>query len=210
MQDFCSEHRYIKPFDIFEDCYRSTYITMLPLSLLKTFQGHPMLPLSLLKTSQGHPMFDAVVAGGLTAEKGKRKHVPTAADESGILKSNNYNSLTSSKKEFGISDGDDISEKHFNPRIPAATLAYVDRKLVNRRPLKPAAPDYYRIRQQSRRAFKAWFRELLTGVLNNLSRNQLMQRQCKEECLGLARLLSPMETALLDWLMNLMADVSRC
>ncbi|GJV03732.1 hypothetical protein Tco_1337301 [Tanacetum coccineum] len=168
-----------------------------------------ILPLSLLKTSQGHPMFGAAIAGGLTAEKGKRKHVPTAADESGILKSNNYNSLTSSKKEFGISDGDDISEKHLyyhvklehvlssqtagsraltsliwlnsNPRIPAATSAYVDRKL-------------------------AWFRELLTGVFNNLSRNQLMQRQCEEECLGLARLLPPMETALLDWLMNLMAD----
>ncbi|GKE10774.1 hypothetical protein Tco_1414325 [Tanacetum coccineum] len=34
-----------------------------------------------------------------------------------------------------------------------------------------------------------------------------MQCRSEEECLGLARLLPPMETALLDWLINLMADV---
>ncbi|GJS84416.1 Rho GTPase-activating protein 5-like protein [Tanacetum coccineum] len=54
---------------------------------------------------------------------------------------------------------------------------------------------------------KAWFRELPTGVLDHLSRNQLMQCRSEEECLGLVRLLPPMETALLDWLINLMADV---
>nr|GEW08784.1 Rho GTPase-activating protein 5-like [Tanacetum cinerariifolium] len=54
---------------------------------------------------------------------------------------------------------------------------------------------------------KAWFRELPTGVLDHLSRNHLMQCRSEEEFLGLGRLLPPMETTLLDWPINLMADV---
>ncbi|URE08371.1 rhoGAP domain containing protein [Musa troglodytarum] len=54
---------------------------------------------------------------------------------------------------------------------------------------------------------KAWFRELPTGVLDSLSSEQVMQCQTEEECGRLARLLPPTEAALLDWAINLMADV---
>ncbi|CAK9177655.1 unnamed protein product [Ilex paraguariensis] len=54
---------------------------------------------------------------------------------------------------------------------------------------------------------KAWFRELPTGVLDSLSSEQVMQCQSEEECVALVRLLPPTETALLDWAINLMADV---
>ncbi|URE08370.1 rhoGAP domain containing protein [Musa troglodytarum] len=53
----------------------------------------------------------------------------------------------------------------------------------------------------------AWFRELPTGVLDSLSSEQVMQCQTEEECGRLARLLPPTEAALLDWAINLMADV---
>ncbi|KAJ8420282.1 hypothetical protein Cgig2_021855 [Carnegiea gigantea] len=56
---------------------------------------------------------------------------------------------------------------------------------------------------------KAWFRELPTGVLDCLSPEQVMQSQTEEECTWLARLLPPTETALLDWAINLMADVAQ-
>nr|GEY30298.1 Rho GTPase-activating protein 5-like [Tanacetum cinerariifolium] len=153
--------------------------------------------------------FGAAVASGLTAEKGKQKHVPTATDESDHVKLKHILSSQTAGSRALTS----LIWLNSNPRNPAATLEYVDCKSVNRRPLKPATTDYYRIRQQSRRPFKdsvkprcssRW--ELLIGVFDHLSRNQLMQHQCEEECLGLARLLPPMETALLDWLMNLMAD----
>ncbi|XP_054811640.1 rho GTPase-activating protein 1 [Prosopis cineraria] len=54
---------------------------------------------------------------------------------------------------------------------------------------------------------KAWFRELPIGVLDSLSPEQVMQSQTEEECAELARNLPPTEAALLDWAINLMADV---
>ncbi|XVF46929.1 hypothetical protein PTKIN_Ptkin03bG0067700 [Pterospermum kingtungense] len=54
---------------------------------------------------------------------------------------------------------------------------------------------------------KAWFRELPSGVLDSLSPEQVMQCQTEEQCAELARLLAPTESALLDWAINLMADV---
>ncbi|KAK7396698.1 hypothetical protein VNO78_17856 [Psophocarpus tetragonolobus] len=56
---------------------------------------------------------------------------------------------------------------------------------------------------------KAWFRELPTGVLDPLSPEQVMQSQSEEECAQLVRLLPPTEAALLDWAINLMADVAQ-
>ncbi|XP_027349289.1 rho GTPase-activating protein 5-like [Abrus precatorius] len=56
---------------------------------------------------------------------------------------------------------------------------------------------------------KAWFRELPTGVLDPLSPEQVMQSQSEEECAELVRLLPPTEAALLDWAINLMADVAQ-
>ncbi|KAK4492271.1 hypothetical protein RD792_003074 [Penstemon davidsonii] len=54
---------------------------------------------------------------------------------------------------------------------------------------------------------KAWFRELPRGVLDSLSPEQVMQCQSEEDCEVLIRLLPPTEAALLDWAINLMADV---
>ncbi|XP_047940298.1 rho GTPase-activating protein 5-like [Salvia hispanica] len=54
---------------------------------------------------------------------------------------------------------------------------------------------------------KAWFRELPRGVLDSLSHEQVMQCQSEEACDELVRLLPPTEAALLDWAINLMADV---
>ncbi|KAL8496354.1 hypothetical protein ACS0TY_020169 [Phlomoides rotata] len=54
---------------------------------------------------------------------------------------------------------------------------------------------------------KAWFRELPRGVLDSLSSEQVMQCQSEEDCDALVRLLPPTEAALLDWAINLMADV---
>ncbi|KAK4279056.1 hypothetical protein QN277_016818 [Acacia crassicarpa] len=56
---------------------------------------------------------------------------------------------------------------------------------------------------------KAWFRELPSGVLDPLSPEQVMQSQSEEECAQLVRLLRPTEAALLDWAINLMADVAQ-
>ncbi|XP_061366735.1 rho GTPase-activating protein 5-like [Gastrolobium bilobum] len=56
---------------------------------------------------------------------------------------------------------------------------------------------------------KAWFRELPTGILDPLSPEQVMQSQSEEECAQLVRLLPPTEAALLDWAINLMADVAQ-
>lgn len=55
--------------------------------------------------------------------------------------------------------------------------------------------------------FKAWFRELPIGVLDSLSPEQVMQCQTEDQCAELARNLPPTEAALLDWAINLMADV---
>eukprot|EP00262_Sarcandra_glabra_P008566 TRINITY_DN22121_c0_g1_i1.p1 TRINITY_DN22121_c0_g1~~TRINITY_DN22121_c0_g1_i1.p1 ORF type:complete len:490 (-),score=77.75 TRINITY_DN22121_c0_g1_i1:243-1712(-) len=54
---------------------------------------------------------------------------------------------------------------------------------------------------------KAWFRELPSGVLDSLTPEQVMQCQTEEECAELVRLLPLTEAALLDWAINLMADV---
>ncbi|KAF6165885.1 hypothetical protein GIB67_012782 [Kingdonia uniflora] len=54
---------------------------------------------------------------------------------------------------------------------------------------------------------KAWFRELPSGVLDPLDPEQVMQCQTEDECAQLVRLLPPTEGALLDWAINLMADV---
>jgi hypothetical protein len=54
---------------------------------------------------------------------------------------------------------------------------------------------------------KAWFRELPAGVLDPLSPEQVMQCQTEEDYVELVRLLPQTEGALLDWAINLMADV---
>uniref|UniRef100_A0A2N9J976 Rho-GAP domain-containing protein n=1 Tax=Fagus sylvatica TaxID=28930 RepID=A0A2N9J976_FAGSY len=56
---------------------------------------------------------------------------------------------------------------------------------------------------------KAWFRELPAGILDSLSPEQVMQSQSEEECTQLVQLLPPTEAALLDWAINLMADVAQ-
>ncbi|KAG2309718.1 hypothetical protein Bca4012_081313 [Brassica carinata] len=54
---------------------------------------------------------------------------------------------------------------------------------------------------------KAWFRELPTGVLDVLTPEQVMKCNTEEDCSRLVTLLPPVESALLDWAIGLMADV---
>ncbi|XP_038902710.1 rho GTPase-activating protein 1 [Benincasa hispida] len=54
---------------------------------------------------------------------------------------------------------------------------------------------------------KAWFRELPAGILDSLSPEEVMECQTEEECTDLIRHLPPSEASLLDWAINLMADV---
>ncbi|XP_076957464.1 rho GTPase-activating protein 5-like [Bidens hawaiensis] len=54
---------------------------------------------------------------------------------------------------------------------------------------------------------KAWFRELPTGVLDSLTPEQVMRCNSEEECTTLVKTLPQTEAALLDWAVNLMADV---
>lgn len=54
---------------------------------------------------------------------------------------------------------------------------------------------------------KAWLRELPAGVLDTLTPEQVMHCNTEEECTRLVKLLPPTEAALLDWAINLMADV---
>ncbi|KAL8140926.1 hypothetical protein V2J09_006947 [Rumex salicifolius] len=54
---------------------------------------------------------------------------------------------------------------------------------------------------------KAWFRELPSGVLDSLSPEQVMQCESEEDCSELVGLLPRIESELLDWAINLMADV---
>ncbi|KAG8044250.1 hypothetical protein GUJ93_ZPchr0136g33677 [Zizania palustris] len=54
---------------------------------------------------------------------------------------------------------------------------------------------------------KAWFRELPSGVLDSLTPEQVMHCNTEEECALLASTLPSVEAALLDWAINLMADV---
>ncbi|KAL3517505.1 hypothetical protein ACH5RR_020094 [Cinchona calisaya] len=54
---------------------------------------------------------------------------------------------------------------------------------------------------------KAWFRELPSGVLDGLSPEQVLQCNTEEESVELVKQLKPTEKALLDWAVDLMADV---
>lgn len=54
---------------------------------------------------------------------------------------------------------------------------------------------------------KAWFRELPSGVLDSLTPEQVMHCNTEEECSHLASTLPPVEAALLEWAISLMADV---
>ncbi|XP_068669672.1 rho GTPase-activating protein 5-like [Aristolochia californica] len=54
---------------------------------------------------------------------------------------------------------------------------------------------------------KAWFRELPRGVLDSLTPEQVMHCNTEEDCSELVKTLPPTEAALLDWAINLMADV---
>lgn len=54
---------------------------------------------------------------------------------------------------------------------------------------------------------KAWFRELPSGVLDGLSPEQVLQCSTEEEFVELVKELQPTESALLRWVIDLMADV---
>lgn len=54
---------------------------------------------------------------------------------------------------------------------------------------------------------KAWFRELPSGVLDGLSPEQVLQCNTEEQFVELVKQLKPTETALLNWAIDLMADV---
>ncbi|KAH0978496.1 hypothetical protein GBA52_028215 [Prunus armeniaca] len=54
---------------------------------------------------------------------------------------------------------------------------------------------------------KAWFRELPSGVLDGLSPQQVLQCETEEDCVELVKQLKPTEAALLNWAIDLMADV---
>ncbi|XP_031400469.1 rho GTPase-activating protein 5 [Punica granatum] len=56
---------------------------------------------------------------------------------------------------------------------------------------------------------KAWFRELPRGILDSLPPERVMQCQTEEDCVELVRLLASTEASLLDWAINLMADVAQ-
>jgi len=54
---------------------------------------------------------------------------------------------------------------------------------------------------------QAWFRELPKGVMDSLTPEDVMHCNTEEECIQLVSLLPSTEAALLDWAINLMADV---
>ncbi|XVE73649.1 hypothetical protein DITRI_Ditri11bG0135500 [Diplodiscus trichospermus] len=54
---------------------------------------------------------------------------------------------------------------------------------------------------------KAWLRELPSGVLDSLTPEQVMHCNTEDDCTELVKLLPSTEAALLDWAINLMADV---
>ncbi|KAK6158953.1 hypothetical protein DH2020_006267 [Rehmannia glutinosa] len=62
-------------------------------------------------------------------------------------------------------------------------------------------------RLYSEGGLQAWFRELPSGVLDSLTPEQVMHCNTEEECSMLVKLLPCTEAALLDWAINLMADV---
>ncbi|XP_047334834.1 rho GTPase-activating protein 2-like [Impatiens glandulifera] len=54
---------------------------------------------------------------------------------------------------------------------------------------------------------KAWFRELPSGILDGLSPEQVLQCNNEDEFVDLVNQLKPTESALLNWAIDLMADV---
>ncbi|CAK7348652.1 unnamed protein product [Dovyalis caffra] len=54
---------------------------------------------------------------------------------------------------------------------------------------------------------KAWFRELPSGVLDSLTPEQVMHCNSEDDCTRLVKQLPLTEASLLDWAINLMADV---
>ncbi|KAJ7977484.1 Rho GTPase-activating protein [Quillaja saponaria] len=54
---------------------------------------------------------------------------------------------------------------------------------------------------------KAWFRELPSGVLDGLSPEEVLQCNTEEESVELVKQLKPTEAAMLNWAIDLMADV---
>lgn len=67
--------------------------------------------------------------------------------------------------------------------------------------------SFHVLNPQSSDNMQAWFRELPTGVLDSLTAEQVMNCNTEEECTQLVKELPPSEVALLDWAINLMADV---
>ncbi|KAG5553333.1 hypothetical protein RHGRI_011263 [Rhododendron griersonianum] len=64
-------------------------------------------------------------------------------------------------------------------------------------------------RVQKKKKKKAWFRELPNGLLDSIPPEEVMQAQSEEDCCQLVRRLPPTEASLLDWAINLMADVAQ-
>ncbi|XP_004306628.1 PREDICTED: rho GTPase-activating protein 5 [Fragaria vesca subsp. vesca] len=56
---------------------------------------------------------------------------------------------------------------------------------------------------------KAWFRELPTRVLDSLTPEQVMRCNTEDDCTRLVNSLPATEASLLDWALNLMADVAQ-
>lgn len=54
---------------------------------------------------------------------------------------------------------------------------------------------------------KAWFRELPCGVLDGLSPEEVLNCNTEDESVELIKQLKPTESALLNWAVDLMADV---
>lgn len=54
---------------------------------------------------------------------------------------------------------------------------------------------------------KAWFRELPSGILDGLSPEQVLECNTEQEYVDLVKQLRPTEAALLNWAVDLMADV---
>ncbi|XP_010279644.1 PREDICTED: rho GTPase-activating protein 2-like [Nelumbo nucifera] len=54
---------------------------------------------------------------------------------------------------------------------------------------------------------KAWFRELPAGVLDELSPEEVLNCNTEEDCVELVKQLPPTQAALLNWVIDLMADV---
>ncbi|BFG22239.1 hypothetical protein CerSpe_085130 [Prunus speciosa] len=56
---------------------------------------------------------------------------------------------------------------------------------------------------------KAWFRELPSRVLDPLTPEQVLRCNTEDDCTRLVKTLPPTEASLLDWAINLMADVAQ-